>query len=132
MAKLPPISRFLREDFQEVSWIEKLLQPLNQFMTLVYSALNANLTLGENMRAQIKELSITTDGSGDATASFAWGLTSIPTDLWVSRVVSVGTAPTAAVSVDWSYDGQAINITQFHGLASSSTYRIRMIAMANG
>ena len=130
MAKLPPISRFLREDFQGVDWIDRLLQPLNQFMNIVYSAMNRNLTLTDNCAAQIKSITFTTDGSGDATVKFAWNLTSIPTDCWVSRI-SQGT-PSAGVSILWEYDGSTINITKFFGLANSTEYTMRIIAMSNG
>lgn len=130
MAKLPPISRFLREDFPGQDWIDRLLQPLNQFMGTVYSALNKNLSLSENCRCEIKEISITSNGSGVATSSFAWNLNSIPTDCWVSRIISG--APSSGIGIVWNYDGTSINITAFYGLANNTAYKLRIIAMNNG
>lgn len=133
MAKLPPISRFLREDFPGQDWIDKLLWPLNQFMNTIYGAMNKNLTLNDNCACQIKTISVTSDGSGNASTSFAWGLSAIPTDVWVSRVTTTsGSNPSGAVGILWEYDGTKISVGTIFGLANSSTYNIRIIAMANG
>lgn len=132
MAKLPPISRFLREDFPDQEWIDSLLWPLNQFMTAVYSGLAKGLTITDNFAGQVKEITVTSNGSGEASTSFAWTGSTIPTDLIVTRVTLVsGSAPSGAIMPTWTYDGSKILISAFTGLANSSTYRIRLIAMSN-
>lgn len=71
MAKLPPIRRFTKEDFKsQVSWIETLLYPLNLFIQGVTSALRNQLTIKENLLAQINTMLITTQSSVTAPASF--------------------------------------------------------------
>lgn len=130
MAKLPPLTRLLKEDFRDQSWIDKLLLPLNQFFSSVYSALNRNLTIPDNMRGDVKTLTFTSDGSGNATASFAWNLSVAPTDLWVTRIISG--VPTGAIQPTWTYDGRSINISSFTGLDDNTKYIIRVIAIANG
>lgn len=59
--KLPQIQRILREDLREApSWIDKLLNPLNQFLDTMYGGLNKNITLTENIDCQERVFTFTT------------------------------------------------------------------------
>lgn len=131
MAKLPEIKRLHRQDFQsQASWIDNLLAPLNRFFDSVYTALNQGLNFKDNMVAQVKELEFRESGS-IYPIKFAWNLRSQPTDLIVTRVVTVtGSGPTAAVWADWSFNGRSIEIEDFTGLQSGDDYKVRVIAFA--
>ena len=66
MAQLPQLKRLLIEDFpDQQEWISKLILPLNEFMQNVINALNRDLTLSDNLRANLKTLRIT----GSSTVS---------------------------------------------------------------
>lgn len=74
MAKIPTLRRFSVEDFKgEGTWIGKLFDPLNQFLTTVTSALTNQLTHSQNMDAQIVSLNISSDNKLTAGSFFKTG-----------------------------------------------------------
>jgi hypothetical protein len=62
MASLPTIKRIQRQDMGSniPEWVDGLLSPLNQFMEEIYSAMNRNLTIPENVKGQFIELEFKT------------------------------------------------------------------------
>lgn len=133
MAKLPPIKKLVKEDFAQYPWAEKLLWPLNRFMEAVYSALDKHLTPNQNMIAQTLEIQFI-ENNITYPIPFAWdGAGVAPTDLIVTRVVSLdNTNPSAAVTAYWNYDGTTINVYKIFGLDGTKEYKIRMLAFNNG
>lgn len=57
--RTPEFRPLAREDFTEAPWIEKLLRPLNSFLTQVRAGLQNGLTLSENLNAEVKTLDVT-------------------------------------------------------------------------
>jgi hypothetical protein len=56
MSRLPAKFTLRVEDFPDApGWFSGVISQLNSFMSSVYNALNADLTFGENFRAQIYE-----------------------------------------------------------------------------
>lgn len=102
MAKLPTIKRLLTEDFPDQKWIGKLLQPLNQFMDTVVSALNGNLTT-DNLKASISTYEhVNTSGTIN---QLKVGLGTAPKHVTVGNVVGQdGATINGPVWVDWTYD----------------------------
>lgn len=130
MGALPTIKRFLAEDFPtESSWITTLLYPLNLLLNTIYSNLNNGITVGQNMLAQVKTLSIS---GATPTTTFNWNFPNVSAPIGVSLVQCLQTdAPTAvitaATSVAWSYSGGVISIDNVAGLNSSHTYSCTFI-----
>lgn len=129
MGLLPPIKRFLTEDFPEqASWIGTLLYPLNQFLNTVYSNLNNGITLAQNMFAQIATLPI--KGSSPTT-SFTWKFQTAGSPIGVSVInvsLSSGTGSAlGAVTCQWSYSAGIISISNITGLDSANSYNITFI-----
>jgi len=58
MARIPPVNRITLEDFstEQRAWIGKLITPINTFFQQVTSALNGQLTFGENISGQSREM----------------------------------------------------------------------------
>jgi len=133
MAKLPQIKRLATEDFPDLEGIEKLLQPLNEFMESIVLALNNQLTVGENLIGLEREITVRTDSGGDPleVAAFAWTLRQrVPVHAIVTRVITrSGVAPVAATGVTWSFDGNAVKINDIFGLSPSSEYLINLIIL---
>ena len=133
MASIPPISRIIKEDFQQYPWAEKLLWPINRFFESVVSALNKNLTFTENMNAQVKALSFTTKTPVFDTFPLNFASTSIskPTDLWLTRLEhNLGQITTAPVTVDWIFENGLIKIRNITGLAPATSYIVRFILVS--
>ncbi len=133
MARIPPIKRLTTEDFKDqTSWIGKLIQPLNEFMSSVSLALTRGLTFSENMAAQVKDVKVTHAASA-YPLKFLYDLSSKPQGALVVRVVEVSDTPSVlsnAVYADWDYrDGQVI-INNFTGLTNGNTYNVRVIILA--
>lgn len=62
MAKIPTIRRLSLEDFSsQKSWISPLIEILNSFIINVIQALNRQLTISENMLAQISTFRVQTN-----------------------------------------------------------------------
>ena len=140
MAGLPPIRRITKEDLRDApDWVNFLLYPLNSFMESVYSALDANLTLGDNIA-----------GCGSCTLSFktrsdystalvkkdGWELQTLsnpirykPTNVVIGNIIekegfSVITEP---VNVFWDYLNGSIRVKYITGLQDSTKYEISLL-----
>jgi len=129
MAKLPPINRIVKEDFQDEPWAEKLLWPINRFMESVSSALNKNLTLQDNLQGQVKQLNFTTQAVVADTFPLFFTPTTPnrATDLWITSLRRVDNLViTDAATADWGIasDGQ-ISINYISGLVASTSYIVR-------
>ena len=133
MARLPAINRLVMEDFpSEKSWIAKLLNPLNTFMTEMISALNRNLTFSENMFSQI----ITVKAIGAASFAPVYFKSTIgrPIGMLVIKQLDAASNPTtnsAAIGLDWSYDfsTELVTINAIPGLVNGITYNITLLSI---
>lgn len=120
MAKLPTIKRLLKEDFSGQPWIDKLLQPLNQFMESVVSALNKNLTM-DNMKATITSMEYTNTATIENKLTV--GLGTPPRHITVGNVIGRnGASISGPVWLTWTYDHTTdqITITSIYGLATTN------------
>lgn len=71
MAPRPPISRISLEDVAGIEGIDKLLPPLNAFMTSTCGALDKGITFSENHQAQIKVLDVVVPSPWVTVAPFS-------------------------------------------------------------
>lgn len=134
MAKLPVIKRISREDVKEApTWIEYLLYPLNQFMQGVYSALNGNLTFGDNINAEIRDLDFRTRSDYSLNnfdpVLFVHKLKTKPQGLILVQIVEKDTNSTiyGAVTPQWVDSNGTIKINYISGLQDSKNYRIKVL-----
>lgn len=123
MAKLPRITRLLMENFSGQPWMEPLVNTLNQFMDEVVSSLNKDLTLTDNMAAEIRTVEV----NGTYPLKLAYTLSRRPVSVLVGDVKrSDGTTVTLtdAVFVQWSFNQagqlQIDNVVGLSPAASSS------------
>lgn len=123
MAKLPRITRLLMENFSGQPWMEPLVNTLNQFMDEVVASLNKDLTLTDNMAAEIRTVEV----NGTYPLKLAYTLNRRPVSVIVGDVKrSDGTTVTLtdAVFVQWSFNQagqlQLDNVVGLSPAASSS------------
>lgn len=132
MALLPPLRRFMSEDFPDApSWLPRFFYPLNRFMGAVYSALNQGLTFNNNMIAQIKTLSITA-GSSSPVTQFTWSFSTSPVGCLVISTTDISSTPavvTNAVTIDWGYGSGVVTINNITGLTAGKTYSITFLVI---
>lgn len=134
MAKIPQVRRLQIEDFQsQKSWISKLFLPLNVFMESVATALNQNLTLKDNMAADIKTVTFSSVPTAAAPAPVAWTLKVAPVAIFVGQVARLdGTAFTvsADVGIQWTFGQNGLQIINLVGIipTSSAQYTLTLVA----
>ena len=116
MAVLPPIKRFVQDDFNGISTISaftaKLFYPLNLFLNAVYSALNNGLTLSQNTIGAVKTAtSITANSSGIATTTVNWPFPqSPPTGVAVLNCLT-GTTQQTYPLISWAYSSGVVTLS---------------------
>lgn len=134
MANLPTVRRISREDLRDKNapkWVDQFLRLLNNFFENVYSALNRNLTFGDNIRTQEKAFTITAGATPtDNTFSFVLGLPVAPTGLWVTKAIetSDSSAPVSgAVYAWWRRESATVFIDSITGLTNGTQYTITVM-----
>jgi len=137
MAVLPTIKRIQRSDLggNIPTWLDGVLSPLNQFMEEIYSALNKNITIPENVKAQIKVLNFRTPSNYTSAKGFN-EITYLNTLNKKTEILLVGgitklSEPNKkfdAVFPSW-YDNNngTLSIRYISGLENSTEYDVTMI-----
>jgi hypothetical protein len=130
-----------KENLQDApSWMDKLLQPLNQVFNQVIQALQSNLTLEDNVVGQIRSVTFNTDASYTATNAFntlivPWAFPNKkrPQAVIVGQVSQPSNQAVINKPVmvpSWIYDGvSSIRIPYITGLADSSQYTITFVIL---
>lgn len=130
MAKLPPQKKILREDVKGApTWVNSIIETMNNFMENVYQALNKNIN-DENMASQVKEITYRTPSTYPTMddIEFTSELKIKATGLSVLQVYerSNYTPPPGPVWVPWVEDNGVIIIGPITGLEASKTYLVRL------
>jgi len=116
MAALPPIKRFVQEDFNGLNTISafasKLFYPLNRFLNAVYSALNHGLTLNQNTIGMVlNQPNVKADANGVVTTTINWPYLQSPPQGVVVLNCSVNGAGVLLPLHSWSYASGVVSIS---------------------
>lgn len=130
---IPQLKRLITEDFiSQKSWIDKLIQPLNNFFEGISSALSKGLTITDNFDGEVRSFE-TVDFY---PIKLAWTRKNRPKAVWVvDWSAKSGATPTitAAVQVQWSNasDG-SLQIDKVVGITPTGTipYIVKIIAIS--
>lgn len=115
---IPELTSIRVEDFpDQKSWIGKLLLPLNQFFLSTVSAVNGNITIGDNIPCQTQVMSFVYGSSTDFPKSFKWNIPDRPLELRIASATEDG-VPIALVPA-WSYANGNVSITTLVKLSTS-------------
>lgn len=134
MAQIPPILKLLLEDIpaDNRSWMEKLVQPINTFISSVIYALSGNLTLGENVRAVVFT-STFTNNSSSFPIRIRNTMGSKPTGtliLKADNLTNPATVPTALSITDWQItNSNDVAINSISGLTANNKYQITFLVL---
>lgn len=128
MAKLPEKNRLLEEDFKDqVKWIGKLLQPLNTFMSQIYSALNKDLTYKDNFRAEVREIEVKYgDFPFKVTHNLKYRISGyqIINAYWSPKNSGSKVYLTSGLVMDFEEDGGFVTINNIGGIPNDGNYYI--------
>lgn len=102
MAKIPATPRLIVEDFpDQQTWIGKLLDPLNGFMSSAVYALTGHLTFQDNLLGQQQVIDFTYNGTQTLPILFLNNMKATPGSLLVVRATENLNTPIAVV-VAWT------------------------------
>jgi len=133
MAKIPVQTKLLLEDVPEEhrDWMSKFIIPVNQFQSAAVAALTSDLSLSENLRCQIKEITFV-NNAASFPLKFAYALKSRPLMVLKANVVDISSAPAALTSAidipDWELSQNIeIQINTITGLTADHKYRLTVV-----
>lgn len=126
MALLPPIKRFVQDDFNGIKEVAafagKLFYPLNLFLNAVYAALNNGLTLAQNTIGVVSvQGNITSNANGVATTTINWPFLQTPPKGVVVMSCTISTVGTYAPLISWSYSSGVVSISMQFVTASGGS-----------
>lgn len=122
--KLPVIQQLNRQDFPEApAWISKVLYPIQLFFTIVYGALNKQLTLQDNLSCVIKQFSIVAGPlDTDNTFTFNCDLKRLPVELNAFCTNADNNYAPVYPQVSWNFINNQIVINGIKGLTDTFKY----------
>jgi hypothetical protein len=128
--KITSVKRFFIEQFQAPSWFGVFLNKFNLLLEQISDSLTHNLTIQDNMDAQIHTFSILAGATADLnTTEFESTMTGKPVAVIVGAASSGYTAMINPVQVFWRLDGKTIKINSITGLTSGLEYKLNLLIM---
>lgn len=116
---------FVKEDFPEAPWMEKLIRPLNSVLGQLRAGLDRSLSLGDNLNAEIKTLDTST-----FPVKFQTRVRGKTIGVLVFSAYEVSGRSLTAVSgiggVGWDQDGSTIILRGVTGCNPGMTYRLTL------
>jgi hypothetical protein len=130
MAQIPSHKRIIRDLFPaDLTWMPRLLSPLNKFMEDVTSGFNKRLTIADNFDGEIKSVVF----NGTYPVNLAWNRPSKATIGLIGKIEMVDGSDitlSQAIVLNWQYNqsGQ-IQINDVIGLDDtvSKQYRLTLV-----
>lgn len=120
--------KFTVEGFKEqMQWIGKLFSPLNQLIGEILSAFNNNITVQDNLKQEIKELTFINQ-TQDLPLKFMTKFAQNPKGLSVLYCYDNTNSEmnfAGPIWANWSYGNSTITINSLTGLTSGRKYTIR-------
>ena len=134
MAKITATKRIVKEDFssEDQELVDTLAFPINSGFENITSALNKGLTFDDNFNAQLKEITVTVDGSGTptTTTSFKTTLRSNAYGVMCIRALAADNSyVTAAPFVSYVEGSSSITIRNITGLTAGIKYTLRLLVI---
>lgn len=128
--KLPNFKRLFYTDFPKdyQSLIEQLSYTVNNAFDGIFSALNNNISLRDNILSVVKDLTLTVNANGIplSTAAFSIGTNTKPIDgLIIIKATSINNntiVPTSGVFATYSQNGSTVTLTNITGLPANSLF----------
>lgn len=135
MSRIPDFKRIVKEDFpaEYRNLIERLAFPINSQFEQIRNAFNGNINF-QNLAQELRTVEFTTNASGQPinSISFRSNLNDRVQGILVVRteIISNNTAfPENLPVINWSQNGNIVNITNIGGLEPSLEYRLTLLTL---
>jgi hypothetical protein len=137
MGRIPNLKRIVLEEFpaEHRKWLVSLIDPLNDFFKIMYQNFNRGITFEDNIQSQIKEISFyktATVPSKSTPIQFKNTMPVKPIGVIVLKVQEDMSDPgvlSNAVSIDWTYSNNDIQIRNISGLTNGTSYKIKVLVI---
>lgn len=108
------------EDFPtQREWISKLLFPLNQFLLSAVTAVNGNITHGDNIPCVTANFVFVYGSESDFPRTFKYSLPSRPVEARICSATENGTP--VVLGMAWYYDQNQVFVTKIVKFTSEGT-----------
>lgn len=137
MAKLPTYRRLIKTDFDPKyqDLIDQLGQTINAAFDQVFSALNHNITIPDNLNATLNTFTVIVDSTNTPTATTSFKLASYQTTVNGFIVLNAVGAdntivPTGPVQITkWNKSNNIVTINTITGLMTGKQYTITVLVL---
>jgi uncharacterized protein with ParB-like and HNH nuclease domain len=136
MAKLGFLRRLIKEDFnkKDQDLVSKIASILNPFMDSMNNSLTNQLTIADNMSAQVTMLTVTVDANGIPTVplNIKYTLNSTAKQLWITNSQNLTNSAvfmTGAPFLEWTQNGSQIIVNHITGLPANNQYSLTVTIM---
>ena len=133
--KLPSFKRILKNDYakQYQDLVEKLAYSINYGIEVINDALNHNVSLGDNIKCTVKDLTLQVNSSGSPVTpiNFPVSFSGRVVGLSVLNVInSTNSAgyPTSWPGISFTQTQTGISINNITGLQPNNTYILTVVA----
>lgn len=124
--RLNSAKKIIPEDFgKDIELIRKLSDVLNPFIFGVFTAISKQLTLAENLKAQIFTVDLL---AGESSKDLKLELNERPSAVFLGNALkSDSTQVSQAITISWVINGATLSV-KFNGLDAATKYKITLIA----
>jgi hypothetical protein len=136
--RLPSFKRIIKTDYVEEfqNLVDTLASSLNVGIDNLYLALNKNLSLSDNVKCTIKDVTVTVNSSGIPIASTGFLLDFDGKCIGVQvlkydNLTNSTTYPTTGVSIAWTQQNKSIVINHIAGLPANNQFLLKVVAYAS-
>jgi outer membrane protein assembly factor BamA len=136
--KLPSFKRIFTADYPKEfkQLVDTLSVSLNNGIEVLYQALNGQLTLTDNLKATVKDVTVTVDSTGKPKQPSVFTLNTGLSKLDGLTVLSAinntnsGIFPTSGVFISFSQNNSSVIINNITGLQADQSYTLHIVAYA--
>lgn len=133
--KLPAYKRLYYNDFPKEAQtiVEQLSYTVNNAFEGIFSALNNNINLRDNLAVSVRDVTVNVDASGKPTSTLTFGIdNNNPIDgVLVIRALNQSNNsvfPTGGIFVSYTQNGNKVIINNITGIPVNNTFLVRIIA----
>lgn len=136
--KLPSFKRLFTADFPKEfkQLVDTLSVSLNNGIEVLYQALDRQLTLRENIKSTVKDVTLTVDANGKpkqtATFTLDTGISKLDGCIVISAInnTNLTTYPTSGVFISFTQSTTSVLINNVTGLTPDQSWTLRIVAFA--
>lgn len=133
--KLQSFRRLFKQDFEEQyqKLVDQLSGSLNYGIETLYEALNKNVSLKDNVRCTVKDISVKVDANGNPSESTTFTLDIQGQVIGTQVIYAINTTnssiyPSGGIFVSYAQTTTGILINNITGLPANQTFTLRIVA----